>query len=184
MSRILGMYIKRDGRTLDHSTLEEFRLLAQRRVCEGEKPAEVVKSLGMNWTSINRWLKATAGRGKGERSVVSRPATGRPTKLPPRSSVRRFGGTMGATCGSTAWISVCGSARSPPCPSSRSSASGWASHRGGQTLGASGVEPAEVLAACLPARRRGDRALAARDVPGHSRRDQLAAVLTSLNPWP
>lgn len=73
--------MKRDGRTLDHATLEEFRLLALRRVREGEKPSEVVKSLGMNRTSIYRWLKAAAGRGKGERALASRPATGRPTKL-------------------------------------------------------------------------------------------------------
>ncbi len=56
--------MKRDGRTLDHATLEEFRLLALRRLREGEKPAAVVKSLGMNQTSIYRWLKAASGRGK------------------------------------------------------------------------------------------------------------------------
>jgi len=72
--------MKRDGRTLDHATLEEFRLLALRRVREGEKPSAVVKSLGMNRTSIYRWLKA-AGRGRGGRALVARPATGRPTKL-------------------------------------------------------------------------------------------------------
>jgi transposase len=73
--------MKRDGRKLDHATLEEFRLLAVRRVKEGEKPADVVKSLGMNRTSIYRWLKASSGRGKGERALAARPATGRPTKL-------------------------------------------------------------------------------------------------------
>ena len=73
--------MKRDGRTLDHATLEEFRLLALRRVKEGEKPSAVVKSLGMNRTSIYRWLKAASGRGKGERALASRPATGRPSKL-------------------------------------------------------------------------------------------------------
>ena len=73
--------MKRDGRTLDHATLEEFRRLALRRGREGEKPADVVKSLGMNRTSIYRWLKAASGRGKGERALASRPATGRPTKL-------------------------------------------------------------------------------------------------------
>ena len=36
--------MKRDGRKLDHATLEEFRLLAVRRVKEGEKAADVVKS--------------------------------------------------------------------------------------------------------------------------------------------
>ena len=65
--------MKRDGRTLDHSTLEEFRRLALRRVREGEKPSAVVKSLGMNRTSIYRWLKAASGRGKGERALASRP---------------------------------------------------------------------------------------------------------------
>ena len=73
--------MKRDGRKLDHATLEEFRLLALRRVREGEKPSAVVKSLGMNRTSIYRWLKTASGRGKGERALAARPATGRPTKL-------------------------------------------------------------------------------------------------------
>ena len=73
--------MKRDGRTLDHATLEEFRLLALRRVKDGEKPSVVGKSLGMNRTSIYRWLKAAAGRGRGERALASRPATGRPCKL-------------------------------------------------------------------------------------------------------
>ena len=82
--------MKRDGRTLDHATLEEFRLLALRRVKEGEKPSEVVKSLGMNRTSIYRWLKAAAGRGKGERALASRPATGRPSKLTPTQRAQVF----------------------------------------------------------------------------------------------
>ena len=73
--------MKRDARTLDHATLEEFRLIALRRVKEGEKPSVVVKSLGMNRTSIYRWLNAAAGRGNGERALASRPATGRPSKL-------------------------------------------------------------------------------------------------------
>jgi transposase len=78
---LLSWCIKRDGRKLDHTTLEEFRILAVRRVKEGEKPADVVKSLGMNRTSIYRWLKAASGRGKGERALASRAATGRPSKL-------------------------------------------------------------------------------------------------------
>src|SRR4249919_2539317 len=82
--------MKRDGRTLDHGTLEEFRLLALRRVREGEKPSEVVKSLGMNRTSIYRWLKAASGRGKGARALASRPATGRPSKLTPAQRAQVF----------------------------------------------------------------------------------------------
>src|SRR6476646_10650490 len=82
--------MKRDGRKLDHTTLEEFRFLALRRVKEGEKPSEVVKSLGMNRTSIYRWLKAAAGRGKGERALLSRLATGRPPKLTPTQQAQVF----------------------------------------------------------------------------------------------
>ena len=82
--------MKRDGRTLDHATLEEFRLLALHRVREGEKPSMVVKSLGMNRTSIYRWLKAAAGRGKGARALAARPATGRPTKLTPKQQAQVF----------------------------------------------------------------------------------------------
>src|SRR6478609_8288177 len=82
--------MKRDGRKLDHTTLEEFWFLALRRVKEGEKPSEVVKSLGMNRTSIYRGLKAAAGRGKGERALLSRPATGRPPKLTPTQQAQVF----------------------------------------------------------------------------------------------
>lgn len=82
--------MKRDGRTLTHTTLEEFRLLALRRVREGEKPSAVIKSLGMNRTSIYRWLKAASGRGKGERALASRPATGRPCKLTPKQQAQVF----------------------------------------------------------------------------------------------
>lgn len=82
--------MKRDGRTLDHATLEEFRLLALRRVREGERPSAVVKSLGMNRTSIYRWLKTASGRGKGERALAARPATGRPPKLTPTQRAQVF----------------------------------------------------------------------------------------------
>jgi transposase len=75
--------MKRDGRTLDHKTLEEFRLLAVRRVREGEKPSAVVRSLGLNRTSIYRWLKAEAQSDEGELALLSRPVTGRPPKLTP-----------------------------------------------------------------------------------------------------
>jgi transposase len=75
--------MKRDGRTLDHSTPEEFRLLVLRRLRESEKLSAVAKSLGINRTSIYRWPEAASGRGRGERALASRPATGHPTKLTP-----------------------------------------------------------------------------------------------------
>ncbi len=75
--------MKRDGRTPEQATLEEFRLLALRRVREGESPSEAIKSLGMSRTSIYRWLKAVSGRGKRAHALASRPATGRTCKLTP-----------------------------------------------------------------------------------------------------
>ncbi len=85
--------MQRDSRQLDHGTLEAFQLLARGRVKEGEKPADVVKSLGMNRTSVYRWLKAVSGRGKGERALASKPATGRPSKL-----IRSFFGAPSVAC--------------------------------------------------------------------------------------
>lgn len=82
--------MKRGGRQLDHATLKEFWLFALRGVKKGEKPSEVVKSLGMNRTSIYHWLKAASGRGIGERALASKPATGRPSKLSPTQQAQVF----------------------------------------------------------------------------------------------
>ena len=38
--------MKRDGRKLDHKTLEEIRLMAVERVREGEDPSVVIASYG------------------------------------------------------------------------------------------------------------------------------------------
>lgn len=73
--------MKRDGRKLDHKTLEEIRKMAVQRVREGEKPSEVMASYGLHRSVIYRWRKAAAGRGKGLRALSSRKATGRPPKL-------------------------------------------------------------------------------------------------------
>lgn len=73
--------MKRDGRTLDHRTLEEIRRMAVERVREGEDPSTVIASYGFCRTTIYRWLRATRGRGKGLRALVSRKATGRPRTL-------------------------------------------------------------------------------------------------------
>ena len=49
---------KIDGRTLDHKISEHLRITAVRRVVEdGEKPSEVMRSMGLHRTSIYRWLK-------------------------------------------------------------------------------------------------------------------------------
>ena len=73
--------MKRDGRTLDHRTLEEIRLMAVERVREGEDPSLVIASYGFCRTTIYKWLRASSGRGKGLRALASRKATGRPRSL-------------------------------------------------------------------------------------------------------
>lgn len=73
--------MKRDGRTLDHGTLETIRKMAVERVHEGERPSEVIASYGFHRCTIYGWLKAARGRGKGLRVLAARPATGRPRSL-------------------------------------------------------------------------------------------------------
>lgn len=78
---MVTMDMKRDGRQLDHQTLEEIRRMAVERVREGESAAQVIASYGFSRTSIYRWLSAASGRGGGLRALRSRRATGRPRSL-------------------------------------------------------------------------------------------------------
>lgn len=73
--------MKIDGRTLDHATLEQIRLMAVRRVREGEDPGVVIASFGFNRTTIYKWLDAAAGSGHGLRALSSTRGTGRPRSL-------------------------------------------------------------------------------------------------------
>lgn len=66
---------------MDHGTLEEIRKMAMERVREGERPSDVIASYGFHRSVIYRWMKATAGRGRGVRALASRKGTGRPKKL-------------------------------------------------------------------------------------------------------
>jgi transposase len=77
----IGSDMKRDGRTLDHATLEVIRRMAVERVREGEAPAAVIGSYGFNRTTIYRWLKAASRPGTGLRALRARKATGRPRTL-------------------------------------------------------------------------------------------------------
>lgn len=53
-----------DGRTLDHKTLEHIRRLAVKRVIEdGERPSDVMASLGLCRTSIYPWLREFEDKG-------------------------------------------------------------------------------------------------------------------------
>lgn len=73
--------MKRDGRKLDHGTLEAIRKMAVERVREGERPSAVIAGYGFHRCVIYRWLKTAAGRGNGLRALASRKGTGRPKKL-------------------------------------------------------------------------------------------------------
>jgi transposase len=82
--------MKIDGRKHNHETLETIRIMAVRRVREGEAPSEVMKSYGLCRTSIYRWL--CAAKTGGEKSLQSRKHPGPPAKLTPKQKqqVRRW----------------------------------------------------------------------------------------------
>ena len=82
--------MKRDGRQLDHKTLEEIRLMAVQRVREGEKPSVVIASYGLSRQIIYKWLKDARGRGRGLRALRSRKGTGRPRSLTPKQEQQLF----------------------------------------------------------------------------------------------
>src|SRR5680860_75641 len=73
--------MKCDGRTLDHKTLEEMRLIAVRRMAEGESAAAVAASFGMHRSWAFKCRAAVRGRGRGVRVLRSRKGSGRPRKL-------------------------------------------------------------------------------------------------------
>ena len=82
--------MKRDGRTLDHETLEEIRLMAVQRVWEGERPSVVIASYGFARPVIYRWLREARGKGRGLRALRSRKGTGRPRRLTPKQEQQLF----------------------------------------------------------------------------------------------
>ena len=82
--------MKRDGRTLDHGTLETIRLMAIEQVRDGEAPSAVIAAYGFSRTTIYRWLKAAAKPGVGLRALRARRASGRPRSLTPRQEGQVF----------------------------------------------------------------------------------------------
>lgn len=82
--------MKIDGRTLTHEVSETIRIMAVRRVKEGERPSAVIKSYGLCRTTIYKWLRAEQ-RGGGP-ALNSRKAGGPPCKLSDRQKqqVRRW----------------------------------------------------------------------------------------------
>ena len=82
--------MQRDGRTLDHGTLETIRLMAVERVREGEAAPAVIATYGFNRTTIYKWLAAASKPGVGLGALKSRPAPGRPRRLTPRQERQVF----------------------------------------------------------------------------------------------
>jgi transposase len=82
--------MKRDGRTLDHKTLEEIRRMAVQRVWEGEKPSAVIASYGFSRQIIYKWLREAKGKGRGLRALRSRKGTGRPRMLTSKQEQQLF----------------------------------------------------------------------------------------------
>jgi transposase len=82
--------MKRDGRSLDHATLETIRLMAVERVREGEAASAVIASYGFSRTTIYKWLTAVAKRGVGLCALQARPAPGRPRSLTPGQEQQLF----------------------------------------------------------------------------------------------
>lgn len=83
--------VKIDGRTLDHKALEHVRMLAVRRVIEGqEAPSAVMASLGLCRTTIYPWLREY--RQRGFDALAERIAAGPEPKLTEkqRQQVRRW----------------------------------------------------------------------------------------------
>ncbi len=75
---MVSLCMKRDGRTLDHQTLETIRLMAIERVREGERPSEVIEAYGFNRTTIYKWI---------EDGVSVRARESRPCARPKRRGV-------------------------------------------------------------------------------------------------
>lgn len=73
----LGM--KRDGRAVSRSALEEMRVMALHRMREGESPSEVAASFGLHRGWAYKVL--VKAKGRGERALLSTKGTGRPRAL-------------------------------------------------------------------------------------------------------
>ena len=72
---------RRDGRALDHKTLEEIRIRAVERVQAGESPEVVIQALGFSRGSIYIWLARYRAGGWG--GLRARALQGRPMKVSP-----------------------------------------------------------------------------------------------------
>jgi transposase len=82
--------MRRDGRALDHATLETIRLMAIERVAEGESPAAVIESYGFNRTTIYKWIRKALLSSDVVTALSATVGTGRPRALTPRQEQQVF----------------------------------------------------------------------------------------------
>jgi len=80
--------MKFDGRTLSHEVSEHIRLMAVRRVEEGESPSAVMRSYGLCRTTIYRWLRVA--RAGGERKLRAKKHPGPQSNLDARQKQQIF----------------------------------------------------------------------------------------------
>jgi transposase len=73
---------RRDGRSLDHKTLEEIRTRAVEQVQAGESPEDVIRTLGFTRSCIYTWLALYRAGGWG--ALRARALKGRPMKIQPQ----------------------------------------------------------------------------------------------------
>jgi transposase len=88
---IVQSCMKRDGRMVSRSALEEMRLMALERMHEGEPPAEVAASFGLHRGWAYKVLAKAKGRGRGKRALRSVKGTGRPRTLTASQERQVFG---------------------------------------------------------------------------------------------
>ena len=86
----VSLSMKRDGRTLDHKTLEAIRLMAVEQVREGESVSQVIEAYGFNRTTIYKGIKTALRPGVGSKPLRSTRATGRPRSLTPTQAAQVF----------------------------------------------------------------------------------------------
>jgi hypothetical protein len=104
----------RDGRTLDHKTLEEIRRMAVERVREGETPSAVIASrMGSAVRRFTNGSRRRSAAGAATHFVPAR-APAAPIGWPRSKSARYSGGSTARIPANTALISVCGRGRSSP----------------------------------------------------------------------
>ena len=74
-----GAIMKLDGRKLSHKTLEELRIRTAKQVEGGESPEVLAKALGLNRSTVYKWVSNYASGG--EKALIAKPISGRPSKL-------------------------------------------------------------------------------------------------------